>query len=771
MLYLFSAFRLSRCGSHRQFRQARQGSPALNAASGSAHLHPLVLSFLVISLILVLAALAPDACAQSTLPAPTGVAVRGGTNQVTVTWNNVPGATTYNLYRSLSSGTETSLRVGIPPTPPVSTGTTSYTDTSSINDQSGYYYEVTAVGPGGESAKSSEASCQGIDSPSGVTLHAGDSQVSLSWATAAGAVTYNVYRGTATGTETLLASGTGLSSSVRTFTDTTAVNSTAYYYYVTALRTPTSTSTSESAPSAEVSGTPLPPPPLAPTSLTPTAGNAQIGLTWTASATATSYNVYRGTSAGAESSTPVATGVTGTSYTDTGLTNGQAYAYVVTAVNAGGQSALSNEVTATPNGACPVPTGLVALPGNAKVTLVWNQVAGASGYKVYRGTTSGSLSLLVSVGNVTTASVSYTDTTAANGTTYYYAVASLNGSVLSAQSATVAAMPGTPPTTPTGVSALARNLAAGQVAVSWGTVSGASTYNVYRGTGGAGKESAPAAGDRRDRHQLHRRRGHDRRDHLLPGHSGRGGVRQQRGTGERQVLGGVGDLADGAGQRGDASGQFADIAVLDGGAGGQQLHPVPGDADGRRIFLQAGPGPCGLPGQRLDQRQRRRRSPHRPQQRDDLLLPGVRCCRHEQRKRALGGSFGDAERAAAADAAEHDLDAGQRAGSGVLDGFFGGDRLPCVPGADQRGRRGHIHRDGQQRADLYGYGSDQRDGLLLPGDGLQRQRRECASDGRERDPAGASGGSRLPVGDGGFGDEHPVVLAVRDEREQLQGGA
>ena len=50
----------------------------------------------------------------------------------------------------------------------------------------------------------------------------------------------------------------------------------------------------------------------------------------------TAYNVYRGTSAGGESATPVATNVTTTSFTDTGVTNGTQYFYTVAAVNAVG---------------------------------------------------------------------------------------------------------------------------------------------------------------------------------------------------------------------------------------------------------------------------------------------------------------------------------------------------------------------------------------------------------------------------------------------------
>ena len=72
--------------------------------------------------------------------------------------------------------------------------------------------------------------------------------------------------------------------------------------------------------------------PPAPTGLTATAGNAQVTLSWTGSIGAASYNVYRGTSSGGESITPIASGITETSYTDTGLTNGTTYYYKVAAV-------------------------------------------------------------------------------------------------------------------------------------------------------------------------------------------------------------------------------------------------------------------------------------------------------------------------------------------------------------------------------------------------------------------------------------------------------
>ena len=89
--------------------------------------------------------------------------------------------------------------------------------------------------------------------------------------------------------------------------------------------------------------------PSAPTGLTATAGNQQAALAWSASSGATSYNVYRGTSAGGEGTTPI-TSVTTTSYTNTGLTNGTTYYYKVAAVNSAGTSGLSNEASAMPTG-------------------------------------------------------------------------------------------------------------------------------------------------------------------------------------------------------------------------------------------------------------------------------------------------------------------------------------------------------------------------------------------------------------------------------------
>lgn len=87
--------------------------------------------------------------------------------------------------------------------------------------------------------------------------------------------------------------------------------------------------------------------PSDPTNLAGVAASGQVALSWTASAGATAYNVYRGTAFDGEATTPIAT-VTAPSYTDRSVANGTLYFYEVAATNGAGISGDSNQLTMTP---------------------------------------------------------------------------------------------------------------------------------------------------------------------------------------------------------------------------------------------------------------------------------------------------------------------------------------------------------------------------------------------------------------------------------------
>jgi hypothetical protein len=89
-----------------------------------------------------------------------------------------------------------------------------------------------------------------------------------------------------------------------------------------------------------------------------------------------------------------------------------------------------------------VPTGLAATAGTGQVTLNWNAVTGATGYKVYRGTTSGGEG---TAPYQTVTTNSSTDTAMTGGTTYFYQVTSVSAAGESPRSPEIAVMLPPPP--------------------------------------------------------------------------------------------------------------------------------------------------------------------------------------------------------------------------------------------------------------------------------------------------------------------------------------
>ena len=400
---------------------------------------------------------------------PTGVNATAGDGQVTISWNSVSGATGYNLYGSTSPGVSK-----VSYTEKISNVTSPSTYTGKINGTP-YYYVVTAVNDCGESNESSQVSAtpgRPPSAPTGVNATAGDGQVTISWNSVSGATGYNLYGSTSPGVSKV--SYTEKIPNVTTpFTNTGRINGTTYYYVVAAIN-----SYGESNESSQVSATPGRPP-SAPTGVNATAGDGQVVIRWNGVSDATSYNLYWSTSPGVSkvSYTSKISNVT-SPFTNTGKINGTPYYYVVTAVNNYGESSESSQVSATPGRPPSAPTGVNATAGDGQVVISWNGVSDATSYNLYWSTSPGvsKVSYTSKISNVTSP---FTNTGKSNGTTYYYVVTAVNNYGESSESSQVSATPGRPPSAPTGVNATAGDE---QVVISWNSVSGATSYNLYWST-------------------------------------------------------------------------------------------------------------------------------------------------------------------------------------------------------------------------------------------------------------------------------------------------
>jgi chitodextrinase len=227
--------------------------------------------------------------------------------------------------------------------------------------------------------------------PAGLTAAPGDGRVDLAWRASTdnvGVAGYRVYRDAAFAGSTASPA----------FADAGLANGVPHTYHVRAVDaagnlSPASASVAAAAqapapapdPAPLPQPEPVPPPPpadvvppAAPGGLVAVAGDTRVSLSWTAASDdvgVTGYRVYRG-------ATPVGAPA-GTSFTDTGLVNGTAYTYTVTAVDAAGnQSGSSLPASATPVGApVPPPAGTVHYVSRANTSSTADGASWATAWK------------------------------------------------------------------------------------------------------------------------------------------------------------------------------------------------------------------------------------------------------------------------------------------------------------------------------------------------------------------------------------------------------
>ena len=356
---------------------------------------------------------------RSTCPRP---ATAGSRSAWTTPSGNGGALTGYRVYRSTTSGAETLLTtLGL---------VNSYTDTNLTNGIT-YYYKVSAA----QRARRKQPLQRALGRTRRRTRRA-DPQarrpatrhVSLNWTTPSAngspIIGYWLYRSTSSGNETLL----GMLGTVNSYTDTGLTNGTTYYYKVSAV-----SALGESSLSNERSASPGGRPRRADSSTSADRRqqhrHPQLDDRPPPTAAAiTGYRVYRSTSSGTETLLTTLGAVN--TYTDPRSPTAPPTTTGSPPLNTLGESSLSNERSAAPDRSRRRPRGTrprlgtAGTPGRPGLerARVQRRLAGHRLPRVplHR---SGTETLLATVGPVTT----YTDSTAVNGTTYYYVVSAVNG--------------------------------------------------------------------------------------------------------------------------------------------------------------------------------------------------------------------------------------------------------------------------------------------------------------------------------------------------------
>ena len=377
------------------------------------------------------------------------VSIDSNSGKPKLSWDKISSATEYTVYRWEDDP-------DFADTLTTQKGTT-YLDTEAETDVS-YTYVVIALG---KNNLSSELSNQVVASPSYARPSTPKStynelgEIVLSWNSVDGAVSYNIYRSTKSGSSyKLVGSSEGLN-----FTDETASGSTTYYYKVSTVG-----KNSESGQSNYVKATGR----CAIPELTVQAGSTgKPVLTWNKISGAKKYEIHRSIDGGAFKKL---TTVTGTSYTDSKATEGVECTYKVKAL--GSNSSYNGNFSEVKG--CKVVCAAPSLTAKVdtatgKPGLSWSKVTGATGYAIYRN---GELLTTIT-------GTSHVDTTAATDGQYSYYVVTVGktedfNSVASATK-TVTAVVGQPKVTGT----INNN---GKPVITWDAVEDAVTYKVYRST-------------------------------------------------------------------------------------------------------------------------------------------------------------------------------------------------------------------------------------------------------------------------------------------------
>ena len=406
----------------------------------------------------------PAVVAAPAAPQPTATHADG---QITISWDAVTGAASYTVYQGTNDNEVQNITEG---SSAVITG---------LSNGTIYSFWVAAVNSGGstlsaEITAAPQAALSAPAVPTELTAAAGASQVKLRWDAVSGATGYRVYQDGAVRSGDI---------TVPRYTVRELTAGTAYTFTVRSFN-----SSGESEHSGSVEAVPLP---AAPAGFTAGIEGGQVILTWAASeeVAVTGYTIRQTVD---DTTTEIAViGRETTSRTVTGLSGGKQYSFTITAAAGTVESGQSEAVTAVLLGA-PVVT---ATPADGQITLSWDVVLGAGGYKIYQGTPENvireqvyflgeflgyrdteSMEIIIQDSNSITNVVI---TGLSNGSEYSFWVTAIRGTD-SVQSDEVKGTPAVPETIPAEAPVLTAGAGVDSVQLSWNAVSGAGEYKVYQ---------------------------------------------------------------------------------------------------------------------------------------------------------------------------------------------------------------------------------------------------------------------------------------------------